>query len=210
MKTRKVFLLILALGVVVACQAQGQNDRWKKKYVNLGFVNTTMSVGEKQKLFSNYGISFTSGRTFYLHKRPLNKTIRFGIDATWLDLNYANYAIEHITNQGIRNYQYHQGEVSMQIGPSVVISPSKKCNIHCYIRYAPSMSVLYDDESYYGNYATFFVGGASLSYGMIGLGVESRIGYCEYKKYGDDVNKLAYSFDKTFYSGLKTYLTFKF
>lgn len=44
-------------------------------------------------LKSNYGASFTTGRTFYLHK-PIGGFLRFGIDVTWFDLNYTNADFE--------------------------------------------------------------------------------------------------------------------
>ena len=86
---RKITLLLISILTVSVCFAQSDDDRWKKKYINLGFINTTMSQDGLPDLKSNYGVSFTVGRTFYLH-RPIGGFLRFGIDATWFDLNYTN------------------------------------------------------------------------------------------------------------------------
>ena len=206
---RKITLLLISILTVSVCFAQSDDDRWRKKYINLGFINTTMSQDGMPNLKSNYGASFTVGRTFYLH-RPIGGFLRFGIDATWFDLNYTNYKIKHITYWGTDNYQYHQGEVSMHIGPSITIRPVGKLNIHGYFRYAPSFSALYADDTFYGNYATFFVGGASISYGVIGLGIETRFGDCKYKEFGADSDELSSSINKTKHNGWKAYLTFRF
>ena len=207
---KRITLLLISILTISGCFAQSDNDRWRKKYINLGFVNATMSQNVMPDLKSNYGASFTIGRTFYLHK-PIGGILRFGIDATWFDLNYTNYKIKHITNLGTDRYQYHQGELSMQIGPSVTIRPIENLNIHGYFRYAPSFSALCADDAYYGNYATFFVGGASISYSVIGLGFEARFGNCDYKGFkvdGDD--GISSLINKAKYNGWKAYLTFRF
>ncbi len=206
---RKIALLIISILTVSVCFAQNDDDRWKKRYINLGFINNTMSREESPDLKSNYGASFITGRIFYLNKAH-GGALRFGIDITWFDLNYTNYKIKHVTNLGTDNYQFHQGEVSMHIGPSFTINPGKKWNIHFYFRYAPSYSVLYAKNAFYGNYATYFVGGASISCGVMGLGFESRYGDCKYKGLGPNSEEGKSSFSKTKYDGWKAYLTFRF
>lgn len=206
---KKITLLLVTILVTTVCFAQRDDDRWRKRYINLGFINTAMSQDEMTDLKSNYGASFTVGRTFYLH-RPIGSFLRFGIDATWLDLNYTNYKIKHITYWDTESYQYHQGEISMHIGPSVTVRPVGKLNIHGYFRYAPSLSALYADDTFYGNYATFFVGGASISYGVIGLGIETRFGDCKYKEYDFGDKEGNTSIGKVLHNGWKAYLTFRF
>ena len=176
-------------------------------YLNFGIMDMTLKQDNSEDLKSNYGLSASVGRTFFLHKKPIGGIMRFGLDATWLDVNYTNYRIKHITNEGTDKYSYHQGEISMHIGPSVSIAPDEKWNINAYFRYAPSLSLLYADDAFYGNYATFFVTGASCSYGAIGLGAEARFGNCKYHEFasGDGT-----SVGKVKYSGWKIYLTYKF
>lgn len=189
--------------------ANNSSNDWKNNYINLGGVNTRMSQNGSKDLKSYGGASFTIGHTFYLHKIPVGGILRFGIDATWFDLNYTNYRIKHITYWETDNYQYHQGEVSMHIGPSVTIKPVENLNIHAYFRYAPSFSVLYTDDTLCGNYATFFVGGASISYGIIGLGIETRFGDCEYKELWSNSEE-AVAPSKISHNGWKAYITFRF
>lgn len=167
-----------------------------------------MSQDRQPDLKSNYGASFTVGRTFYLH-RPIGGFLRFGIDATWFDLNYTNYDIKHIAYWGTEKYQYHQGEISMHVGPSITLTPIKQFNINGYFRYAPSFSAMYMNDTFYGNYATFFVGGAYISYGVFGVGIEKRFGNCEYKELWSD-SEDAVAPSKINHNGWKAYITFRF
>lgn len=58
---RKITLLLFFILTVSVCFAQSYDDRWRKKYINLGFINTTMSQDGLPDLKSNYGASFFVG-----------------------------------------------------------------------------------------------------------------------------------------------------
>lgn len=204
----KTFLLIATFTIsCISSFAQETGKEWRKKFINLSFTNATISQDYVQDLKSNYGAAFTVGRTFFLHK-PIGDMLRFGIDATWFDINYTNYDIEHITFWETNKYQYHQGEVSMHIGPSISFEPIKKFAVHAYFQYAPTFATIYtgDNETFYGNYASLWVVGGNVSYGVVGLGIESRFGDTNYKPIGssDSENR------KSSLSGFRAYLTFKF
>lgn len=217
---RKIALAIIIASVSV-CHAQYEsqaskpdysveNNKMRPKYRNLSFVHTEMKQDGPPNLKSNYGTSFTVGRTFFLHKRPIAGLLQIGIDATWFDLCYTNYKIKHIMYIEEDNYENHQGELSMHIGPSLTINPVRKLNIHGYFRFAPSFSVLYTDDTFYGNYAPFFITGLSVSYNVIGLGIESRTGKCTYKKLGSFQDDKCPPNNKIKNKGWRAYLTFRF
>lgn len=88
------FILLALLCWSSMVSAQENNNRLRKKYRNLSFVKQEFEpasyFGMDQTLKSNFGAAFTVGRTFYLHKKPIAGLIRFGLDATWFDLNYTN------------------------------------------------------------------------------------------------------------------------
>lgn len=186
-----------------------KNDKPRKKYRNIGFINTTMSQDNMPELKSNYGASFAVGRTFFLHKKPIGDFLRFGIDATWFDINYTNYKIKHITYWETYRYEYHQGDLSVHIGPSITITPTKKLYIHGYFRYAPTLSGLYMDESLYVGGKAYCVYGGSISYGTLGIGFENRYRDCEYGEI-DLENKEFTPFFNSVFEGWKVYLTFRF
>ena len=183
----------------------------RKKYRNLGFVNTIMQQDGMPELKSNYGASLTIGRTFFLHKNPIGGFLRLGIDATWFDLNYTNYKIKHITYWETYRYEYLQGDLSVHIGPSVTLTPTPKLYIHGYFRYAPTLSALYMDEVLYMGGDTFWIYGASISYGTIGVGFEHRNRGCGYGEVDWESEEHEYTpaFNSVF-EGWKVYLTFRF
>lgn len=205
---KKINFIISILVISSLCiNAQETNKEWRKKFINLSFTSATISQDNVQDLKSNYGAAFTIGRTYFLHK-PIGDMLRFGIDATWFDINYSNYEIEHITYWETDKYQYHQGEISLHVGPSITFEPAKKLAVHAYFQYAPTFAMLYtgDSETTYGNYASLWVAGGNVSYGVIGLGLESRFGSTLYKPLGSsDKNNI-----KSNLSCFRAYLTFKF
>ena len=204
---KRIAILVISLLTASVCMAQGDDYGWRTTYNNLGYVNTRMIQEGIPDLKSNCGFSYTTGKTYYLHA-PIAGFLRLGIDVTWFDINYTQYKIKHITYQETNTYKYHQGEVSMHIGPSLSLQFGW-LNIHGYFRYAPAYSIMYANDSLYGNYSTFFVGGASISYGAIGLGVESRFGGCDYKTVYADLEGYAGPISAN-YNGLRAYLTFRF
>lgn len=215
MKSRKtLFVLLFMLPFLnVMTQENTTVKKWRNKYINFGYTNMTIKQDDAPDLKSDFGAAFTVGRTFYLHKKPIANMIRLGIDATWIDLNYANYKMLVMDKDDDENdYTYHQGDISMHIGPSITINPVSKLNIHGYFRFAPTFSGFYDNDSFYVNYAKVFVGGGSVSYGIIGLGIESRFGDCKYKRIvlpeeeeNESPNRI-----KTTLSGWRAYLTVRF
>ena len=87
---KKIILFSVLVVSSICIYAQETSKEWRKKFINLSFTNATISQDNVQDLKSNYGVAFTVGRTFYLHK-PIGDMLRLGIDATWFDINYSNY-----------------------------------------------------------------------------------------------------------------------
>ena len=137
---KKLLIILVALTCVIMSHAQN-------RYINVSFIDTDMKQADFQDLKSNYGASFTVGRTY----RLVGNHLRLGLDVSWLDLNYTNYKIKHITNEAADTYFYHQGEISMQIGPSLTFIPTYGTRVSAYYRYSPAFSCLYDNVDVYGN-----------------------------------------------------------
>lgn len=203
---RIIFVAMLIVSAVCS-HAQETEKEWRKKFINLSFTNATLGQDDVQDLKSYYGVAFSVGRTYFLHQ-PIGDVLRFGIDATWFDLNYTNYDIEHITYWETSKYQYHQGEISMHVGPSVTYEPVRNLSIHAYFHYAPTFAILHkgDNKTLYGNYASLWVAGGSISYKAIGLGIESKWGNIDYKSFESSANE---TFNCSL-SSFRTYITFKF
>ena len=207
----------LLLLVVCAIFAVGQiNAQWGgKNYINVSWVNQTLENKDNGlKWKSDFGVSLVKGTTYYLHPNALWGMVKFGIDWTQLDLNYAKlkeqFEInprEQVSNEYLKeldvedlNLGKHQLEYSMHVGPSVTVNPINLLKIHAYFRYAPSFSAVicdneYGDTQFSGAFGNFFVTGAAVAYKFISLGVEYRWGSGKYKTYGYDASAVTDDLD---------------
>lgn len=208
---KKLLLLIVfplyACGIFAQDNDDYSDKEWRKQFVNLNFSNMKFTSEYVPDLESGFGVAATVGRTFFLHQ-PIADMVRFGIDAVWADLNYANYSAEIMEKTEIEKYKFHQAEFSVHVGPSVTIEPTKGLAVHAYFRYAPTFAGFYrgDNETFYGNYASMWVAGGNVSYNIIGIGIESKFGHTTYKPFGNSDNE---SF-KADISSLRAYITLKF
>ena len=209
MKIWILFFLLLGSGILVSAQ---DTTKLRPRYINLNYVSEKLDFPEGGSLDSKYGAAFTLGRSYYLHKKPVLGRIRIGIDATWLDLNYAQYKESYpgdYTYEDPEEMIFHKGEIGMQVGPSVTVNPVSRLNAHLYFRYAPTFALLYDEDTFGGNYASFFVTGLNVSYGVIGLGIEKRWGECKYKEFGGGDEEEGVDYPKLKTSGMRVYLSFR-
>ena len=170
---KKTLLVIMAVLCGLTAMAQdGTGIKVRRpKYVTLGYVlqqDVTLASGEVIK--PDFGAMINRGRTFYLHKKPIANFLNIGIDATWIDVNYAMY------KKSLTDMTLHQAELAMQVGPSLTFTPVKRLQVHLYGRYAPTFAMRFDGEQFGGNYATMFVAGGNLSFGFFGVGAEYRMG----------------------------------
>ena len=203
-------LMLLPIFLLSVCAAHAFNDK-KMSYINLGAINSTMSQTGAPDLTCGMSASFTAGRTYSFHKKPIGGFLRFGVDVTWFELNYENYSIQHKGYWGNESYLYHEAEYSLHIGPSITLNPFGKCYIHGYYRFAPSYSALYMHDSLYGGYSSYWVGGGSISIGKVGLGIENRVGDSNYRLLLDsESGKMLFEPNKVKHNGWRLYLSFKF
>ena len=170
---KKTLLVIMAVlcGLTAMAQNESEIKTRRPKYVTLGYVlqqDVTLASGEVIK--PDFGAMINRGRTFYLHKKPIANFLNIGIDATWIDVNYAMY------KKSLTDMTLHQAELAMQVGPSLTFTPVKRLQVHLYGRYAPTFAMRFDGEQFGGNYATMFVAGGNLSFGFFGVGAEYRMG----------------------------------
>lgn len=198
-----------------AQEAERNEAIWKDraKYFNIGYVSQrSKPVDPGLEYRSNLGVSLVWGKTFYLHKKPLARMIKFGIDFSWMDINYAKYdkwqstgnlmeelpeaggldGLDDLYDQdevldaigsGDINLGAHQLEYGLQVGPSVTINPVDHLKISAYFRFVPSASLILLDDNVSVNYATFFTAGGAVSWRVISLGVEGRWGQAKYKNF---------------------------
>ena len=179
------------------------NDR--AKYFNIYYVNQSISQEDIDGTWKNdFGVAIAMGKTFYLHKKPILGMIKFGIDWSYFDLNFAKYTdnwgfFNGEGEYGYDNYYYdygygytddsyyglepediYQAEIGTAIGVSVTVNPYDHIKAAAYFRVVPSYSMLYAAEDFSGSYGTFFLAGGSVAYKAISLGIEARWGKAKY------------------------------
>ncbi len=210
---KKIFLLtLLAIFAVGVVSVRASEPTFRKKYVNLNYVSqgalepeTGLSVGK-----SNWGAAFSTGRTFVLHGRePIARMLYIGFDATWFDVNYAQLG----DASGL--LKINQADLGLfGVGPSVHIMPVGQLGIHAYFRYQPTLATFFGgDNGFTGGYASMFVSGGAISYGVISLGIEARWGsgkYSDVKSWFGSKEDRAAATTKLKTSGLRAYLGFRF
>lgn len=202
---------------------------WKRrsKFINIGYVFQTLTFPEldNMKWKSDIGISFSSGQTYYLHKKPIAGMMKFGLDVTWFDVNYAKYSGNTKAlntpseNEADIKLGLHQADVALQIGPSFTINPVDHLKVAVYFRYMPTFSCVILDKEFGYNYVSFFNAGISVSYKVISIGFENRWGTASYHNISansvdedfEDLGDLTNSFRRKLKTNsMRLYISFRF
>lgn len=209
---KKTFLLIVLslAGALTAARAQSydadRDDMYRdirrmanKGFTNIGLSGQTLSVvtpvvGRLElelNSVADWGVSVSRSRTFAVHRNPLARMIYLGIDATWVDINYAQYG-DDIDVLGINvskltgGTKLHHLDVSLLgFGPSVHVFPVGKLGLHAYVKYLPTVSTIFTaEDDFQGSigYASIFTLGTAVSWGVISAGFEGRFGGGRYNR----------------------------
>lgn len=126
--------------------------------------------------------------------------------------DYAEDGYEDWEDSEDKTTQYKM-ELGMQIGPAVIVNPIDHLMIQAYFHYAPTYSVLLDEDlAFYGTYASFFNSGVAVSYKAIGLGIEARWGTSTFSQevYSDADGDYVFQDMKWKTKGMRVYLSFRF
>ncbi len=168
------------------------NRIWRKRsdYLNLAFVvqNVETNIDELSELNSEWGASMSWGKTFYLHRKPIGRVLKFGLDWTWLDLNGACFEQDmYSIFDGDYHETLYQLDAGMQFGPSITVNPVDHLKISTYFRVTPTFATVYavENELFLKNYATYLNAGLSVAWRLLSLGVEYRTGKTSYDDLGE-------------------------
>ena len=168
------------------------NRIWRKRsdYLNLAFVvqNVETNIDELSELNSEWGASISWGKTFYLHRKPIGRVLKFGLDWTWLDLNGACFEQDmYSIFDGDYHETLYQLDAGMQFGPSITVNPVDHLKISTYFRVTPTFATVYavENELFLKKYATYLNAGLSVAWRLLSLGVEYRTGKTSYDDLGE-------------------------
>ena len=219
-------LFLFALVVTGALTAHAQSDdpyrdirrMANKGYTNIGLSMQTMTAAEsflgiEPSSVADWGASISRSRTFAVHRNPLARMIYLGIDATWVDINYAQHGndvmgidLSDLTN----GFKMHQADISLLgFGPSVHVFPVGKLGLHAYTKYHPTIATIFSTEDEFrgsAGYASVFTVGTAASWGVISAGVEARFGRGNYsKEFGEGVDM-----GRIYTSGMRLYVSLRY
>mgnify|MGYP002747171710 CR=1 FL=1 len=186
--TRLLVLFSITTSFCINIYSQSDPIKVRKSSLSVGFVNSTLKQDGFPELKSNYGASLTLASSYYFWTLA-NNHLRFGADLSFCDITYTNYKVEMKMFDGsVHNYGIHEAEFGIQAGIGIDYAITQKVGLHATARYAPSYSLLHSDynglnpSETVGSFGNFFVGGLTLRYRRIGLGIEARFGQTKYKK----------------------------
>lgn len=194
------------------------NSIWgRKKFLTIGYVKQSLAPTYGDKLKSNIGFSMASGRTIYLHKKPLWGRLKFGLDLG-IDINYAKYEDYEDQENDYNDYQedealisgMHQCDIGALIGANATVNPVGDMRVSAYFRFIPSYSMLVLDGGINGSYVSFFTYGGEISWKVIGIGVEGRFGNGKYSSIMAESEDMESIKEKYTTSSLRAYITFRF
>ena len=194
------------------------NSVWgRKKFFTIGYVKQSLAPTYGDKLKSDIGFSMTSGRTIYLHKKPLWGKLKFGLDLG-VDINYAKYKDYGDAENDYGSYYedealisgMHQLDVGALIGAVATVNPVSDMRVSAFFRFVPSYSMLVLDGDVNGSYVSFFTYGGEISWKVIGIGVEGRFGKGKYSSIMAESEGMEDIKEKYSTSSLRAYITFRF
>lgn len=166
-------------------QEKRMNEVWKRKrakYKNVFYGMQTLKSSHADDMKSDMAVGLTLGRTFYLHRKPIAGIMKFGLDWSYLDVNFATYPDLTTPGSGtsgtddaeLPDWGIMQLEAGMSIGPSLTINPVDHLKLGLYFRVTPSYSLMMQNDRLSHHYATFFNAGFTVDYKVISLGIETR------------------------------------
>jgi len=172
-------------------RAEHHRRVWKERarYLNIGYVQQRLTGGAFDGVDpeSDFGASFSWGKTFYLHRKPLFGMLEFGLDWSWIDADYAKYSCRFSSVSSAESgasCAIHQLTAGMQFGPSVTLNPVSHLKVNAYFRVAPSYSQLWCGDASEGRYVTCCSVGGAIAWKIVSAGVEWRWGSADYEKIG--------------------------
>ena len=159
-----------------------KNEAWKRRaqYINISYVLQSLK-SDRTTLKSDLAFALKIGRTYYMHKKPIAGIMKFGLDWSYIDINFAkypNFPTSYTTPTPpeieLANLGIMQIEAGMGIGPSLTFNPVGQLNMCLYFHITPSYSMMTQNHELYHHYSTFFNAGISIYYRTISIGIENR------------------------------------
>lgn len=117
------------------------------------------------------GVFVQHNRTGYLHRKPLNGRVRFGIDYGFCDVDYNCISYLDWNDQKLYMNTLSYG---VHVGPSANICVSDQFSISIYAHVKPTFSALFIEEMFDYAVSAHCAGGIQLVWRSMGVGAECQ------------------------------------
>ena len=182
MKTTFYSFVLLLFTTGVFAQTIKERITPKRNYVNLAFVYQKnifeKSASPLESSKSWFGAAAELGLTYFINeKNPASDILYFGLDLSYLDIQFNSFKLEDTSGGVNRRDQYTNfANLGIQLGPSLTIMPKERLSVNVFVHYAPSVAAYAlpnYDYVYYG-YAGYITAGAKVALRYVSIGFETR------------------------------------
>lgn len=200
---RLAAVLAVCLAMMLACDAfagNGSYDMWKhRKFIRIGYTWQNFNTSYGYKLDSKFGLDYTTGRSFFLHKEPLAGMMKFAIDfgmgADYVQYRQSKYdegsydgphglvggGDTYVSGESeLTDFGLHSFDLGLKVGPSLTINPYDNIRACVYFHFFPSASFLLRNTNMEVGFMPYLNFGLEVSYKWIGIGFETRNGAGRY------------------------------
>ena len=188
----------------------------RQKSFYIGYAMNHWKPKDVSAFSPNYGANLSINKTYFVHKNPIAGFLKFGVDATWMDITYINYTASPDWSDFIGydpdfdygndnldqpNLGSHQIDLALGVGLSATFAPffrqdnslnQLKAKVYCHFLPSFSMMLISEPDDTRFNYAfvPYVTAGIQISWKAIGIFLEGRWGSGNYKIGGlnDDDN----------------------
>lgn len=218
----KSVLILLFISISLTLEAQ-ERSAFRSGYMRLGInqlgKDLQQQLSPKQNVFDgNYGAGsgfvFETGRVFYFMKRDHRELVNFGLDWTYLSLNYNKmnkWDSYGKAAAGSPDYNIDgtkiAAAISGKLGPVISLNPLEKLVIDFRAQIAPTfrffdLTYTEDSESSAPRYFSFInYGGDDVDENYDGEAVKNRIAFGFQKSFGVTIRRKAIGLSIDYVSG---------
>lgn len=205
-----IFLLITVMMSATSLYSKSNDAFGSGRYTRLAYSWSQTAIENGSIYDGKYAFALVKGTTYRVHKNPIAKILKFGIDATWTDIQFAKYKDPSLTgtwtseidntlvtgdssSESNFNIGYMALSYSLGVGPSVCVAPFLLLNnkllspLHAnlYFHYCPTVTAYMasqdGDVEFSGAYCNMFNFGGNIVYKCIGIGIEGKWGSGKFK-----------------------------
>lgn len=235
----KKIILALILALVGVASSYAETDVWGKgRFTRIGYSWSQTAVEDNPVYDGKFGFFLVKGTTYHVHRNPIAKILKFGIDATWMDIQFSKYKSPTTSGNwtseidetigaddedgGDFNIGHMALSYSFEVGPSVSVAPFLLLNnaalshlkANLYFHYAPTFTAYLasqdGDMEFAGAYVNNWTFGGNIVYRWIGIGIEGRWGSGKFKPVAFDSEGLGTDKYKRKFANTRLYVQFTF